>query len=220
MSLDERAFEASADAFRRTTARAADGGATRARVLDGAQARARRGALLRRATFALVAGLVAALSGSAAWTAIGRWRAAPTRASQAHAQLRTSETPTVAPRQVSARVDVEAPPAMIGDRTGTRPAALARPGDDGEARAYGRAHAAHFEADDPRRALTLWDAYLRDYPGGAFVPEARFNRALCLVRLGRRDEARAALRPFIDGAYGAYRRREAETLSDWIATRK
>ena len=86
--------------------------------------------------------------------------------------------------------------------------------------AYGHAHAAHFEADDPRRALALWEAYLRDYPDGAFVPEARFNRALCLVRLGRHVEARAALRPFIDGAYGGYRRREAETLSDWIATKE
>jgi hypothetical protein len=28
-----------------------------------------------------------------------------------------------------------------------------------------------------------------------------FNRALCLVRLGRREEARAALEPFAAGAY-------------------
>jgi TolA-binding protein len=86
-----------------------------------------------------------------------------------------------------------------------------------EASAYGRAHGAHFASDDPARALGLWDAYLRGFPAGVFVPEARFNRALCLLRLGRREAALAALRPFADGAFGGYRAREARTLIDWTA---
>ena len=87
--------------------------------------------------------------------------------------------------------------------------------DDGEARAYGQAHEAHFVANAPAEALGLWDAYLRRYPRGTFVPEARFNRALCLLRLGRRDEALTALRPFAAGELAGYRQREAATLIDW-----
>ena len=47
---------------------------------------------------------------------------------------------------------------------------------------------------------------------GRFAPEARWNRAIALFKLGRRDEAVAALQPFADGAYGGYRRAEATRL--------
>ena len=42
--------------------------------------------------------------------------------------------------------------------------------------------------------------------------EARYNRALCLVRLGRAAEARAALQPFADGTLVHYRAAEARAL--------
>ena len=42
--------------------------------------------------------------------------------------------------------------------------------------------------------------------------EARYNRALCLVRLGRAAEARAALQPFADGTLAHYRADEARAL--------
>jgi hypothetical protein len=58
----------------------------------------------------------------------------------------------------------------------------------------------------PHRA---WDAYLAAYPHGRFELEARYNRATTLLRIGRDDEARAALLPF---AKGAYRAREARLL--------
>jgi hypothetical protein len=77
---------------------------------------------------------------------------------------------------------------------------------------YAAAHRAHFVERDPGAALRAWDAYLRAAPTGALVPEARYNRALTLVRLGRRDEARAALSPFVDGTYGTYRAREAREI--------
>jgi hypothetical protein len=55
---------------------------------------------------------------------------------------------------------------------------------------------------------------LAAYPSGCFAPEARYNRALVLVRLGRRAEAREALRPFAAGELGGYRQREAKELID------
>jgi outer membrane protein assembly factor BamD (BamD/ComL family) len=46
-------------------------------------------------------------------------------------------------------------------------------------------------------ALAAADAYLRTYPGGAFVPEARLHRSEALCLLGRTDEARAAADAFL-----------------------
>lgn len=77
---------------------------------------------------------------------------------------------------------------------------------------YKAAHQAHFVERDWGRALRGWDAYLEAAPRGALAPEARYNRALCLLRLHRNDEARAALRPFADGRYGTYRRADAQKL--------
>jgi hypothetical protein len=85
---------------------------------------------------------------------------------------------------------------------------------DAEESLYAAAHHAHFEARDPLAALRAWNAYLAAYPDGRFALEARYNRALALVRLGRASEARAALAPFADGSYGGYRRAEAKALVD------
>ncbi|HEY0467457.1 MAG TPA: hypothetical protein VGC79_24825 [Polyangiaceae bacterium] len=82
---------------------------------------------------------------------------------------------------------------------------------------YRVAHTAHFVDRDPGRALAAWDAYLRAAPKGEFAPEARYNRALSLVRLGRNEEARNALEPFANGAYGGYRKAEASALLERIA---
>jgi len=81
---------------------------------------------------------------------------------------------------------------------------------------YRSAHAAHFVERDPAHALAAWDAYLRAAPNGEFAPEARYNRALSLVRLGRNEEAQRALEPFANGAYGNYRKAEARALLDHL----
>ncbi|HEY3495779.1 MAG TPA: hypothetical protein VGK73_13870 [Polyangiaceae bacterium] len=77
---------------------------------------------------------------------------------------------------------------------------------------YRAAHQAHFVDRDPGRALPAWEAYLRAAPNASLSLEARYNRALCLVRLHRSGEARAALRPFAEGRYGGYRQAEAREL--------
>lgn len=81
-----------------------------------------------------------------------------------------------------------------------------------EEQLFAAAQHQHFVARDPQAALRAWDAYLAAYPRGRLALEARYNRALTLVRLGRVDEARAALQPFATGREGSYRQREASNL--------
>ena len=71
-------------------------------------------------------------------------------------------------------------------------------------------------AVSPPRALAAWDDYLRIAGRGVLVPEARYNRAMCLIRLGRKSEARGALAAFANGEYGNYRKSEARALIDAI----
>jgi hypothetical protein len=85
-------------------------------------------------------------------------------------------------------------------------------GVDAELELYRTAHRAHFTDHDSVAALAAWNAYLAKAPAGRFVLEARYNRALCLVRLERKAEARKALEPFARGAFGGYRKREATEL--------
>jgi hypothetical protein len=84
---------------------------------------------------------------------------------------------------------------------------------------YRAAHEAHFVRKDPAVALAAWDRYLASAPAGALAVEARYNRAITLVRLGRTAEAIAQLRPFADGDYGPYRRAEARALVDALTSR-
>ena len=111
-----------------------------------------------------------------------------------------------------------APPIAAAEAAPARPTASASASAARAERAdpalalYRVAHAAHFVDRDPVRALAAWDAYLSAAPNGQFAPEARYNRALSLVRLGRAREARSALEPFANGAYGGYRKSEASAL--------
>jgi TolA-binding protein len=86
---------------------------------------------------------------------------------------------------------------------------------------YRAAHELHFHGDDVAAALAAWDAYLAASPHGAFAVEARYNRAVCLVRLDRLAEARTALAPFAAGevAPAGYRRDEAARLIERIDRR-
>jgi hypothetical protein len=74
------------------------------------------------------------------------------------------------------------------------------------------AQRAQFTDRDPVRALELWDRYLAAAPNGSLTPEARYNRAIDLARLGRKAEAVQALEPFARGDYGPYRQVEASAL--------
>jgi hypothetical protein len=83
---------------------------------------------------------------------------------------------------------------------------------------YRAAHDLHFHGGAPAATLAAWDAYLAAEPSGRFSVEARYNRALTLIRLGRYADARAALLPFALGSVEAgYRQREAGQLVERLA---
>lgn len=84
---------------------------------------------------------------------------------------------------------------------------------------FAGAHALHYEGTDPRLALSAWDRYLAEFPAGRFVPEAQWNRALCLVRLHDRERAIAALAPFAEGAHAGVRQREARAVLEVLERR-
>ena len=198
-------------AFRDLTKANANDEATRQRVLTCAVHRARRRQLLRRGLAAALHGILVILaSGSAAWTAIGWWgrHHTPVAVVISSAEVAPATAPIGRPRRV-----VPAPPSPVA----AAPANFDAEPDENAV--YGRAHRTHFIDDLPQRALAAWDLYLKAYPRGAFAPEARFDRALCLTRLGRWHEAARALSPFGRGAETGYRRHEACTLLAWLRDR-
>lgn len=90
---------------------------------------------------------------------------------------------------------------------------------DAEAKAlaaYRVGHDAQFARGDCQAAVAAYQSYLETYPNGNFTLEARYNRSVCLVQLGRSIEARQQLEPFAAGTYGNYRRSSAQALIDAI----
>lgn len=77
---------------------------------------------------------------------------------------------------------------------------------------YRQAHEAHFVSRDYAAALVAWNRYVMLGPKARFFIEARYNRAIALVHLGRNAEAIEALRPFATAPPDSYRRAEARDL--------
>jgi hypothetical protein len=197
-------FEASLRAFREVTAAPADGAVTRARVLARADHAAGRRRALRRTPLLVAGAILVCSSGAVALALSSRDWPAP-----APVALEAASRPIA--RMIGPGRPVRVIPAVTVDPP------LDLPAPSGEERAYRRAHLAHFADDAPAEAFQLWNAYLADFPNGAFAPEARYNRAICLVRLHRFAEATQGLRPFAQAAAGGYRQHDASVLLDWLA---
>lgn len=122
--------------------------------------------------------------------------------------------PETLPPPLQEPVEPPAPPA----RPAAPPPQIVAPVAPVEA-LYRKAHELHFRGGDPMAALAAWDAYLDAEPAGRFSVEARYNRAIVLVRLHRYAEARAVLEPFARGEVEpeGYRQSEAERLVERLA---
>ena len=134
------------------------------------------------------------------------------RARSADAGVRVAapaETTESAPPPASAPPPEASPPPGAGPRP---------PEPDETLALYRKAHRLHFVEQNPSAALAAWDEYLAKKPKGPLVVDALYDRAVCLVRLGRRAEAKAALEPFADGRYGSYRQKDARALLDALTS--
>ena len=179
----------------------------------------RRGSWLVLAVAAvLFAGVCAAATGTPARIAarLGLARRASDEAVVTRLATKPTALPTAPARPSAPVLPLEPPSAAPVATSVVPPSRAVTPGPDPQA-LYAQAHALHFHGSDPARALAAWDRYLavasQDIRGG-LVLEARYNRAICLFRLGQREQARQALQPFADGRWGAYRRDDAQALLD------
>ncbi|WP_437662767.1 tetratricopeptide repeat protein [Sorangium sp. So ce1182] len=148
--------------------------------------------------------------------------ASPTAPSESAPAPRRAPVVAVAPAPQAVRRAAStsaASPSPAARPQANDPQAVQRPpaGPDTDA-LYQAAHRAHFVERNPSVALGAWDAYLAAAPRGRFAVEAQYNRALCLVRLGRTDEARRALEPFAQGAHGGYRQTESRSLLEAMSS--
>lgn len=91
------------------------------------------------------------------------------------------------------------------------------PAESAELALFRRAQKLHAAKD--QGAIAAWDDFLRVAPKSPLAIEARYNRALGLIRAGRSDDARKALAPFARGDMGGYRQREAAELIDALNDR-
>jgi hypothetical protein len=188
----------------------------------------------RRRSTSVAATLAILLAGTVSWALVGGSVSAPRfepePATQRHAiaprpppAARPAAAPQPAPsaqpafpkpiaRARVAPVAMQAPVALAAEP-------IAEPEPSPGDVLYAKAHELHFHGTDRAAALSAWDAYLAAEPAGRFAVEARYNRALCLLRLGRVAEARAALVPFARGEVepAGYRQTEAAALVDRIA---
>ncbi len=141
--------------------------------------------------------------------------AEPVSPDEASSTVPLPPTPSPAPRPIPAppvRLDRDERAGGHAAADDVVPSEVEAPIDPGERRAYDDADRLHFAEHDWPAAIRAWDAYLAAFPSGRYVPEARWNRAIALVRAERRAEARVALEPIAAGSLGGYRQREAASL--------
>ena len=178
--------------------------------------------------------LVAALLGSVAWgrvadklhALIQTWSGTPTPSTGTMPKHVAASAPSIPIAVPSAPIpEASASSATVAATSGRpaqRSATIRKPNSTSRPVAsptpsevdtlYRTAHRAQFSGGDPSQAVLLWDRYLAAAPNGSLSPEARYNRAIALARLGRKAEAATALEPFARGDYGGYRKTEAELL--------
>jgi hypothetical protein len=196
MTLDDAIIAARAVADRSTSAES--GTATRLRIRETLARPARKRSML-------LAVIAAMLVGSSAFAFFEIRNPTPTPS--------PISTPTPTPTPTPIPIPTPTPTPTVIATPIPKPALRHRASPDAELAAYRIAHEAHFHGDDPAAALAAWDAYLAAYPGGNFAVDARYDRALALIKLQRYDDARAALAPFVAAPAGSYHQADAAKLT-------
>ena len=202
-----------------------DGAATRLRLRESF---ASGGLRRRRRIMTIIAAVLAMLFGSTAFALVSHWRAPEAAVATPVIEAPAISEPPLVERRVTVARKVPAPPqlraeiqprvepnAPVKQLEAPAPAPaveLPAPPISGELAAYRVAHEAHFRGGDAAAALAAWDAYLAKFPDGQLAPEARYDRALVLIKLKRFAEAKQALAPFATASGGSYRQREAAKL--------
>ncbi len=222
--MTEDLLKAATRALREETEEAtSDARLARARLMAGLH----QGTLRRRTRLAFVLPIAACFAVGTAWgAATGRLPAVLDSIAEAIGLASPApglvSPPPTAPGPTAIPEAVTPPPPALGSAAAveksapTAPVASA-PFRDNDGDLYRLAHEAHFARHDYVAALSGWEGYLAAAPGGRLASEARYNRALCLLRLGRDAEAKQALEPFAAGAAGGYRRGEAQRLLDELS---
>lgn len=214
---------------------------------DAAVARATRDRVLatlrpRPSARRRLSGLAAAIAASVMGATAFAWYARPTPTPMRHVDAVgrvTALVEPVRPHAGPATTPPAAPPAAIAPAESAPPKPVrppapvvapphrARPAPapppapapaDREVAAYAVAHRLHFQLHDHAGAARAWDAYLAAWPDGQLAPEARFNRAVCLVRLERWRDADAALRALAEDPATA-RRADVDRLRAIVDSR-
>jgi FimV-like protein len=202
MSAANDRFDSSVRALRELTAIPVDGQVTRSRVLGQlADGRRRR----RNYEIAIVAAIFLLLipAASVGWIQLKRsiWNStsvpphagSPKRTVLAGRTEPRVDDPVALPERSVAENQPESPSTFAAAPAIAHPSTTPATQRASELDLYARAHELHFHGNDPRAALHLWTRYLDRFPHGRFVPEAQFNRAVCLVRIGDTEAARRLL---------------------------
>ena len=184
------------DAFRAVTSPHDDGQVTLAKIQLAMAMRRRRLKLAKGASIGLLSLLVSG-AGFAGFYRLAN-RALPR---QQQTSVALDARPVSAARSLA--VTTQASPAEIASRPATArdtemPRGPVVSDHTHEETIYQRAHRLHFQGKPSEQALGAWNRYLKLFPKGHYAPEARFNRAICLVKLKRHAEAKEALLPIAE----------------------
>jgi hypothetical protein len=225
MSATSDRFARAVAAFRERTLGDGDGGASRVAIVQGLarQSRRRRGARLLAAVLGLALAVPVAHAGWEKCKALLAQRSQPAgdfapgaRRTKAPGKARKI-APIITPVTEPA-VDAAASPAEEPPQEPAKPAPKPNSSSD-ELALYGRAHDLHFHGNDTGKALSAWSLYLTKFPQGQLAPEARYNRAICLFRLGRVEDAKVALSELAASAPAAHQRTQAKRLLQRLESR-
>lgn len=125
---------------------------------------------------------------------------------------------TSTPKSVAAPVTVDKEPTVVAKKqtvrvertvsTAPSPESVADEDVNWEAQeleAYRVAHDSHFRHQDYRLAQMLWLQYLQSFPNGKLAPEAKYNRAVALLKLGDDEQAHQEFEQLLQEPRLAYR---------------